>query len=64
MRVLQSRQFAKNVKKKLHANQKSDLDKAVQLLTQDPLVGDRKSLDLGSIRAYKYKMANQPNLLA
>ena len=63
MKVLQSRQFAKAVKK-LHANQKSDLDNAVQLLIQDPLSGDRKSGDLGGIRVQKFKMANQLDLLA
>ena len=63
MKVLQSRQFAKAVKKQ-HANQKSDLDRAVQLLMQDPLIGDRKSGDLGGIRVYKFKMVNQINLLA
>ena len=63
MKVLQSRQFAKAVKK-LHENQKSDLDKAVQLLIQDPLIGDCKSGDLSSVRVYKIKMANQLNLLA
>ncbi|NCX29354.1 MAG: hypothetical protein EBX20_11990 [Rhodobacterales bacterium] len=61
MKVLQSLQFAKAVKK-LHANQKSDLDKAVQLLMQDPLIGDRKSGNLGGIRVYKFKMVNQLNL--
>jgi len=63
MKVLQSRQFAKSVKK-LHANQKADLDKAVQLLIQDPLIGDLKSGDLGDVRVYKFKMVNQLNLLA
>jgi mRNA-degrading endonuclease YafQ of YafQ-DinJ toxin-antitoxin module len=63
MQVLQSRQFAKAVKK-LHANQKADLDKAVQLLIQDPLIGDLKSGDLGGVRVYKFKMINQLNLLA
>ena len=63
MQVFQSRQFAKAVKK-LHANQKADLDKAVQLLIQDPLIGDLKSGDLGDVRVYKFKMVNQLNLLA
>ena len=63
MKVLQSRQFSRAVKK-LHANQKSDLDKAVQRVMQDPRIGDLKSGDLGSIRVYKFKMVNQLNLLA
>ena len=63
MKLLQSRQFAKAVKK-LHTNQKADLDKAVQLLIQDPLIGDLKSGDLGGVRVYKFKMVNQLNRLA
>ena len=63
MKVLQSRQFAKAVKK-LHATEKSALDKAVQVLVQDPLIGDQKSGDLNGIRVYKFKMVNQLRLLA
>ena len=63
MKVLQSRQFAKAVNK-LHANEKSALDKAVQVLVQDPLIGDHKSDDLNGIRVYKFKMVNQLRLLA
>jgi hypothetical protein len=40
------------------------LDKAVQLLIQDPLIGDLKSGDLGDVRVYKFKIVNQLNLLA
>jgi|TARA_B110000090_G_scaffold193295_1_gene227453 mRNA-degrading endonuclease YafQ of YafQ-DinJ toxin-antitoxin module len=61
--VFQSRQFAKAVKK-LHSNQKSDLDKAVQLLMGDPLIGDSKAGDFTGVRVYKFKMVNQLNLLA
>jgi mRNA-degrading endonuclease YafQ of YafQ-DinJ toxin-antitoxin module len=61
--VFQSRQFAKAVKK-LHSNQKSDLDKAVQLLMGDPLIGDIKAGDFTGVRVYKFKMVNQLNLLA
>ncbi len=63
MKVLQSRQFT-NAVKKLHASEKSDLDKAVQMLMQEPLIGDHKSGDLSGIRVYKFKMVNQLNLLA
>ena len=31
---------------------------------QDPLIGDRKSGDLGGVRVYKLQMVNQENLLA
>ena len=63
LKVFQSRQFAKAVKK-LHSNQKSDLDKAVQLLMKDPLIGDRKASDLTEVRVYKFKIVNQLNLFA
>ena len=63
MKVLQSRQFAKAVKK-LHSSQKSALDEAVQLLIGDPMIGDSKAGDLAGVRVYKFKMAQQLNLLA
>jgi mRNA-degrading endonuclease YafQ of YafQ-DinJ toxin-antitoxin module len=63
MKVLQSQQFARSVQK-LHANQKADLDESVRLLMQNPLIGDRKSGDLGGIRVYNFKLVNQLNLLA
>ena len=61
--MFQSRQFAKAVKK-LHSNQKSDLDKAVQLLIADPRIGDSKAGDLEGVRVHKFKIVNQLNLLA
>ncbi|MDA8647581.1 type II toxin-antitoxin system RelE/ParE family toxin [Rhodobacteraceae bacterium] len=63
MKVFQSQQFAKAVKK-LHSNQKSHLNKAVQLLLKNLQIGDRKAGDLTGVRVYKFKMANQLNLLA
>ena len=63
MKVLQSRHFLKVVKK-LHANQKADLDKAVRALIQDPHMGERKSGDLAGMRVHKFKMTNQLHLLA
>ena len=63
MKVLQSQQFAKAVKK-LHANDKPALDKAVQVLMLDPLIGDHKSGDFNGIWVYKFKMVNQLRLLA
>ena len=63
MKVLQSRHFLKVVKK-LHASQKTDLNKAVRTLIQAPRIGERKSGDLGGIRVHKFKMTNQLHLLA
>ena len=43
--VLQTANFKRAVKK-LHQNQKKDLDKAVKELMDDPLLGEQKKGDL------------------
>ena len=63
LKVFQTRQFAKAVKK-LHSNQKADLDNAVRMLMEDPMLGDSKAGDLTGVRVFKFKMVNQLNLLA
>ena len=60
--VLQTSNFKKTVKK-LHQNQKEDLDKAVRMLMEDPLLGEQKKGDLFFLRVYKFKMVNQLTLL-
>lgn len=60
--VLQTPAFKKAVKK-LHPNQKMDLDKAVKELIKDPLLGDQKKGDLSFLRVYKFKMNKQLTLL-
>ncbi|PIE39834.1 MAG: addiction module toxin RelE [Gammaproteobacteria bacterium] len=60
--VLQTASFRKAVKK-LHQNQKKDLDKAVKVLMDEPLLGEQKKGDLSFLRVYKFKMAKQPTLL-
>ena len=62
IKVLQTPTFKKAVKK-LHQNQKKDLDKAVKALIEDPLLGDRKKGDLSFLRVYKFKMNKQLTLL-
>ncbi|MCE8042177.1 type II toxin-antitoxin system RelE/ParE family toxin [Billgrantia desiderata] len=62
MQVLQTPTFTKAVKK-LHANQKRDLDKAVRTLVENPLIGELKRGDLSFLRVYKFKMAKQLTLL-
>ena len=59
---LQTQSFKKAVKK-LHKNQKSDLDKAVKALMEDPLLGEQKKGDLAFLRVYKFKMVKQLTLL-
>ena len=63
MQIVQYSSFEKTVKK-LHANAKLDLDKAVKELSQNPLVGELKKGDLGGIRVYKFNMVRQLTLLA
>ncbi len=60
--VLQTPSFKKAVKK-LHKNQKKDLDKAVKLLMEDPRLGEQKKGDLLFLRVYKFKMVKQLTLL-
>lgn len=63
MRVVELQRFSKDVKK-LHKNQKSDLDNAIRELMVDPYLGEEKKGDLAGIRVYKFKMVNQESLLA
>ncbi|VAW84472.1 hypothetical protein MNBD_GAMMA18-1341 [hydrothermal vent metagenome] len=63
MRVIQTNVFSKTIKK-LHANQKSDLDKAVKSIMKDPNIGQSKTGDLSNVLVYKFKMVKQLTLLA
>ncbi len=60
--VLQTPSFKKAVKK-LHKNQKKDLDTAIKQLLNDPYLGDLKRGDLSFLRVYKFKMVKQLTLL-
>ncbi len=60
--VLQTPSFKKTVKK-LHQNQKVDLDNAVKALIEDLLLGEQKKGDLSFLRVYKFKMVKQLTLL-
>ena len=61
-RVLQTPSFKRAVKK-LHRNQKKELDKAVKSLMEDPLTGEQKKGGLLFLRVYKFKMVKQLTLL-
>ncbi len=63
MKVLQTPTFSKAVKK-LHANQKKDLDAAVRAIIADPDLGEAKVGDLAGVLVQKFKMVKQPMLLA
>lgn len=60
--VLQTPTFKKAVKK-LHKNQKVDLDNALKELIEDPLQGQQKKGDLSFLRVYKFKMVKQLTLV-
>lgn len=63
MRILQSRGFKSTIKK-LHPNQKKDLDRAVRAIATNPLLGEAKIGDLAGTQVYKFKMVSQATLLA
>jgi hypothetical protein len=50
--------------KKLHSNQKIDLDNAIRDIENDFKIGESKSGDLKDVRVYKFKMAKQLTLIA
>ena len=53
----------KRAVKKLHKNQKVDLDDAIRKLMKDPCLGAMKKGDLSFLRVYKFKMVKQLTLL-
>ena len=63
MHIVQTPTFRRAVKK-LHANQKKDLDRAVQTIVENPNIGDQKTAHLAGVKVYKFKMAKQLILLA
>jgi mRNA-degrading endonuclease RelE of RelBE toxin-antitoxin system len=60
--LLQTPSFKKAVKK-LHKNQKKDLDDAIRFLINAPESGEQKKGDLAFLRVYKFKMVKQLTLL-
>lgn len=63
MKIVQTNQFKKEIKK-LHPNQKRDVDEAVKAIMKSPDLGQPKVGDLAGILVYKFKMTNQLTLLA
>ncbi len=63
MNIVQTSSFKRAVKK-LHKNQKQDLDKAVKAIVDNTDIGDGKIGDLSGISVHKFKMVNQLTLLA
>ncbi len=51
--ALQTRRFARQYKK-LHNNTATDVDVAVEVVTQNPQIGERKKGDLAALRVHKF----------
>ena len=62
MEILQAAGFAK-VYKKLHKNQLVYVNKAIDAIVANPLVGELKKGDLAGLRVYKFQCVNQLTLL-
>ena len=63
MRLLVTPTFERTVKK-LHRQQKVELDEAVRTIANAPEIGEAKVGDLVGVQVYKFKMINQLCLLA
>lgn len=60
--VLQTRRFARQYKK-LHDNVVIDVDAAVEKVSVNPSVGERKKADLAALFVYKFRSQGQLYLL-
>ena len=63
MKVVVENRFKKSIKK-LHKNQKADLDDAIIEILENPSIGLEKAGNLSGIRVHKFKMVKQLTLLA
>lgn len=63
IQVLQSTLF-RRAYKRLHPNEKSDVDDAITEIIKDPTVGEPKKGDLAGVFVYKFKCNGQLTLLA
>lgn len=63
VQVLQSAMF-KRAYKRLHPDQKADVDDAVADIVRDPTVGEAKKGDLAGVFVHKFKCNGQLTLLA
>jgi hypothetical protein len=54
----------KRAYKRLHSNQKADVDAVVAAIVADPTLGDAKVGDLAGVFVYKFQCVKQTYLLA
>ncbi len=62
--VVQQSAIFKRAYKRLHLNQKADVDDAVADIVNDPTLGEPKRGDLAGVCVYKFKCNSQLTLLA
>jgi mRNA-degrading endonuclease YafQ of YafQ-DinJ toxin-antitoxin module len=62
MEILQTGRF-KRFYKKLHQNQLSEANAALQTIIDNPKIGEQKKGDLSWLRVYKFQMVNQLTLI-
>lgn len=60
--VVQTRRFGRQYKK-LHNNTAVDVDLAVESVTRNPEIGERKKGDLAALRVFKFRSGDQLYLL-
>lgn len=63
MKIIEKRSF-KKAAKRLHKNQRKDLELAVKDIVQNIKTGHLKTGDLRGIRVHKFKMVGQLTLIA
>ncbi len=63
IQVFQSSLFRRTYKR-LHQNEKADVDDAISEIIKDPTVGEPKKGDLAGVFVYKFKCNGQLTLLA
>ena len=62
MRLLLTTSFVRAIKK-LHPQQKNDLDNALKEISLDPAIGEAKLGDLLGVRVFKFRLCQQQCLL-
>jgi hypothetical protein len=63
IRVLQMPAF-RRAYKKLHSNQKFEVNKAIEAIVDNPELGEEKKGDLAGIFVYKFECVNRQFLIA
>lgn len=58
VQVVQSASF-RRAYKRLHPNQKADVDEAVQAIVADPALGEAKKGDLAGVYVYKFRCSGE-----